>query len=138
MATVGRSCKLAFVIQMFLALLHWFCAFLRSRHQLGLELAVLHQQLAVLKRKNSRPHLSRLDRLFWVFVRQFWRRWSEVLVIVKPETVARWHRKGLRLYWRVLSRHGSRPKLAPTIRELVQRMAAENPTWGARESTVSC
>jgi putative transposase len=121
------------MIRLFLALLYWLSAFFRSRHRLGLELAVLHQQLSVLKHKNPRPRLVRLDRLFWVARRHFWGRWSEALVIVKPETVARWHREGFRLYWGLRSRckHRGRPELTLEVRELIQRMAAENPTWGA-------
>src|ERR1051326_4058874 len=92
------------MIRLFLAWLGWLSAFFRSRHRLVLEIAVLRQQLSVLKRKNPRPRLIRLDRLFWVALRRFWGQWSEVLVIVKPETVTRWHREGFRLYWRLRSR----------------------------------
>jgi len=121
------------MIRLFLAWLGWLSAFFRSRHRLGLEIAVLRQQLSVLKRKNTRPRLIRLDRLFWVALRRFWGRWSEVLVIVKPETVTRWHREGFRLYWRLRSRRhqSGRPELTLEVRELIQGMAAENPTWGA-------
>ncbi len=53
-------------------------------------------------------------------------------MIVKPETVIRWHRQGLRLYWRWKSRTKSgRPKTAAQIRKLIPQMAQQNPTWGA-------
>jgi len=54
-------------------------------------------------------------------------------MIVKPETVIRWHREGFRLYWRWKSRTNKRgrPRTAVEIRQLIQRMARENPTWGA-------
>ncbi len=65
----------------------WLIAFLRSRNSLRLEIIALRQQLGVLKRKNSQPRLGRLDRLFWVLLRQVWSRWSEVLVVVKPVIV---------------------------------------------------
>jgi putative transposase len=111
----------------------WSIAFFRSRNSLGLEIIALRQQLGVLKRKNSQPRVGRLDRLFWVQLRQVWSRWSEVLVVVKPETVVRSHRAGFRLCWRFLSRRGQRgrPKVAPELHELIHRMAEENPTWGA-------
>ena len=115
-----------------LALLHWFGAFLRSRHDLGLELAALRQQLAVLKRKNPRPRLERFDHLFWLALRQVWYRWADVLLIVKPDTVVRWHRAGFRFYWRMLCRHRpGRPKLTHELRELIRKIAMENPSWGA-------
>ena len=65
----------------------WLAAFIRSRHDLGLELVALRQQLGMLKRKNPRPRLSPWDRLFWVTFRRLWSRWADVLIVVKPETV---------------------------------------------------
>jgi hypothetical protein len=55
------------------------------------------------------------------------------LVIVKPETVVRWHRAGVQLYWRFLSscRERGRPRISSELRELIARLAKENPTWGA-------
>ena len=52
---------------------------------------------------------------------------------MKPETVLRWHRQGFRLYWRRKSRAGriGRPSVKTEIRDLLLRMARENPTWGA-------
>ena len=120
------------MIRLFLAFLSWFGAFFRSRHDLGLELAALRQQVGVLKRKNPRPKLSRWDRLFWLTLRRLWSNWASLLVIVNPETVVRWHRAGFRCYWRFLSRHRlGRPKITPELRKLIRSMAAENPTWGA-------
>ena len=81
---------------LFLAFLSWFGAFFRSRHDLGLELVALRQQVGVLKRKNPRPQLSPWDRLFWLGLRRWWSQWASVLVIVKPETVVGWHRAGFR------------------------------------------
>ena len=71
--------------------------------------------------------------MFWVFLRCVWSRWTEVLVVVKPETVARWHRAGFRLYWCFLSRHSEkgRPRISSELCQLIERMAKENPTWGA-------
>ena len=55
-------------------------------------------------------------------------------MIVTPETVVRWHRAGFRLYWNWLSRHQSvlgRKRISKELRDLILRMVAENPTWGA-------
>ena len=118
--------------RLLLNFLCWFAAFFRSRTNLGLELVALRQQVGVLKRKNPRPRLSRWDRLLWVVLRRLWSRWAEVLLVVRPETVVGWHRAGFRLYWRFLSRRTSgRPRIASELRELIRRMATENPTWGA-------
>jgi len=76
--------------------------------------------------------LSDLDRFFWTTLRSVWSRWTDVLVIVKPETVVGWHRAGFRLYWRWRSRtRGGRPKITDEIRVLIHRMAEENAGWGA-------
>jgi transposase InsO family protein len=105
----------------------------RSRADLMLENAALRHQLAVLMRAGRRPRVTAADRWFWVILRRLWRRWSEVVVFVKPETVVRWHRAGFRLYWNWLSRLGrrGRPRAAAEVRALVRRLATENPTWGA-------
>ena len=120
------------MVRFVLGLFRWFRAFLRSRNSLGLEILALRQQLSVLKRKNPRPRLSPWDQVFWVFLRRVWSRWAEVLVVVKPETVVRWHRAGFRLYWRFLSRRkeSGRPRISSELRQLIERMARENPTWG--------
>jgi putative transposase len=101
------------------------------RFVLATEILVLRQQLIVLNRTVKRPKLRRLDRLFWVSLSKLWKDWREVLVIVKPETVVRWHREGFRLYWRWKSRAPvGRPPIDHEIRDLIRRMSLENPLWG--------
>ncbi len=86
----------------------------------------------MLKRKRPRPPLNSFDRLFWTTLHRLWPRWSDILVIVKPETVVGWHRAGFRLYWRWRSRpRGGRPKITDEIRVLIRRLAQENSGWGA-------
>lgn len=55
--------------------------------------------------------------------------WRDALVVVKPETIIRWHRKGFRLFWRYRSKPSGRPPLPLNIRELIRTMAADNITW---------
>ena len=107
-------------------------AFFRSRVDTSLEVLALRQQIAVLKRKRPRPSLNHFDRFFWTTLGQIWPRWSDVLVMVKPETVIRWHRAGFRLYWRWRSRpRGGRPRVSEEVRTLIRRMVAQNVDWGA-------
>jgi len=100
-----------------------------------LENLALRQQLAVLKRKHPKPALGAVDKLFWVLARRFWPQWKEMLIIVLPETVARWHRAGFKLYWTMLckvrKRVGGGRRISKEIRELIFQMVAQNPTWGA-------
>jgi hypothetical protein len=118
----------AFILSLF-AVLRVFC---QSRTDTALEVLALRQQVAVLKRKRFRPALNSFDRLFWTMLRHLWSRWSDVLVIVKPETVIGWHRNGFRLYWRWRSRkRGGRPQITEKIQGLIRRLAEENSDWGA-------
>jgi putative transposase len=106
----------------------------RARRNLLLENLALRQQLAVFKRRHPKPRLNLLDKLFWVSARWIWSRWKDSLIVVAPETVVGWHRTGFRLYWRWLScgqKSVGRKKLPKEIRELIFKMVAENPTWGA-------
>jgi len=121
-----------FVPQFILSLLAVIRVFFRSRTDTALEVLALRQQVAVLKHKRPRPALNSLDRLLWTTLRRFWPRWTDVLVIVKPETVVGWHRAGFRLYWRWRSRpRGGRPRITEEIRDLIRRLADENAGWGA-------
>jgi transposase InsO family protein len=120
------------VLDLITAFLAAIRVFFCSGMDTSLEILALRQQVAVLKRKRPRPSLNRLDRFFWTTLRHIWPRWSDVLVIVKPETVVGWHRAGFRLYWRWRSRRrGGRPKISEEIRAVIRRMAAENSDWGA-------
>jgi putative transposase len=72
--------------------------FFRSRAALQAEILALRHQLIVLQRSNRlRLRLTTGDRLFWVWLSRLWADWRSTLLIVKPETVIAWHRKGFRL-----------------------------------------
>jgi putative transposase len=59
-------------------------------------------------------------------------RWRSALLIVKPQTLIRWHRRGFRLFWRARSKPTSRePRIGSEVVGLIQQMAAENRLWGA-------
>jgi putative transposase len=106
----------------------------RGRGKLMLENLALRQQLAVLKRRHPRPQLDWFDKLFWVIAYRFWSAWKEALIVVTPETLVRWHRAGFRFYLRWISRvrePAGRGRVSKEVRDLIFRMVAENPTWGA-------
>jgi len=118
------------MLRMLVAVTHALRSLFRSRVGLAIENAALRQQLSVLKQARRTPRLRAGDRLFWVVLRRVWSRWAEALIIVKPETVARWHRQGFRTYWRWKSMRTGRPRSNREIRDPVRRMATEN-SWGA-------
>ena len=64
-----------------------------GRERLLLENLALRQQLAVALRTGKRLRLTGTDRAFWAVLSRFWPRWREALVLVRPETVVRWHRQ---------------------------------------------
>jgi putative transposase len=100
---------------------------------LHLEILALRHQLQVLQRSQPRRlRLARADRCLWAWLSRTWGDWRTALVIVKPETVVAWHRKGFRLFWTWKSRGGTgRPALPPDVRTLIRQIARENPLWGA-------
>src|SRR5438876_3999208 len=105
-----------------LRLLPFLCG---GHRQLALENLALHKQLAVYKRRVTRPRLRRTDRLFWVGPARIWAGWRQPLVIVTPDTVLRWQRRRFREYWTKLSGRptGGRPPVNAKIKDLVARMA---------------
>ena len=105
--------------------------FLAPRATLIAENVALRQQLSVFKRQTRRPRLRRRDRIFWVFLRRCWRGWRTSLILVKPDTVVRWHRQGWRLFWRLKSGRPGRPLLSRKLIRLIRRMSEQNQLWGA-------
>ena len=66
--------------------------------------------------------------------RDNWSRWKQSLILVCAETIPRWHRAGIRLYWAWLSRYPAScggKRINRGVRELIFKMVAENPTWDA-------
>jgi putative transposase len=109
------------------------CGF-QSRAALLAEILALRHQLTILKRSSKkRPHLGKPDRLLWVWLSCLWPDWRNFFLIVKPETVLAWHRKGFRLYWTWKSRRRrpGRPDTTQEIGDLLRKMCAANATWGA-------
>jgi transposase InsO family protein len=105
----------------------------KTQKRLAAENVVLRHQVSVLKRKYpGRVWVSRLDRIFLSWLFKLYPSVIDAIVIVKPETVLRWHRHGFRALWRWKSRNlGGRPVVDRELRHLMKIMARENPLWGA-------
>jgi putative transposase len=115
-------------------LLNVLSSWCKTSAELRLENLALRQQLGVLRRSAPRRlKLAPADRIFWVWLRGTWRGWKNALMIVKPETVVAWHRKGFRLFWTWRVRHGKpgRPCVPREIRDLIGTISRNNPRWGA-------
>jgi putative transposase len=104
----------------------------RSKSQLVAENALLGQQLIILRRQVKRPACTRADRMVLVLLARAVQTWKQVLFIVQPETLLRWHRVGFRWFWKRKSKGTSpTPKLAPEIIILIKERAKNNQLWGA-------
>ena len=105
----------------------------KSKIRLEAENATLRHQLAVLRRKlKGRAHLTNNDRWFFVQLYRWFPSILPVLMIIRPETLVRWHRAGFRRYWRWKSRRrGGRPQIETELRALIRQMSTENLLWGA-------
>ncbi len=115
--------------------MNWVCTQHNLFAHLTTENLALLLQLLVLKRGHKRPPITSWGRMFWIAVSRVWSGWRDALLIVKPDTVVRWHRQKLKAYWRRKSRSGKRgtPSTDPVVRAIVTKMANANPTWGAPE-----
>jgi len=120
------------MIGLFVAVVGALRSGFRSRRGLVAENLAVRQQLAVLRRRQRRPQLRRLDRMFWILLSRLWSRWTDALAIVRPATVVAWHRRGFARFWNKKSRPVGRPPLQGEFVELIRRMARENPTCCSR------
>src|SRR5712671_4320647 len=110
-------------------MLRWLRLAFRSSQSIQAENLFLRRQLALYIERGAKPRqidpatriaLSVLSRLF---------DWRDALVVVRPQTLIRWHRAGWKLFWRLKSRPG-RPPIPAELQALISRIANENPSWG--------
>jgi len=123
---------LSFLYWMLRRLLELFVLRTRSEREKEIEILVLRHQLHVLERQVARPQLRPDDRaLLAAFSRALPRRvWPSFLVT--PATLLRWHRELVARRWTYPHRRPGRPGTPHDVRELVVRLARENPGWGYR------
>ena len=120
---------------MFRFLLWAILAALKPKALLVAENLCLRQQLLVLQRRQPRPYLKTVDRFFWVLASRWLGGWRNLLLVVKPKTVLKWHQRGWRLYWSWRSR--TRPRtgrraIPQQLQVLIRRMAVQNRLWGQK------
>jgi transposase InsO family protein len=120
-----------------IALLCFFLTLLvspfKSKSRLGAENAALRREVIILRRKvRGRVHLTNGDRFFFVQLYRWFPSVLNIITIIRPETLVRWHRAGFRRYWRWKSRSlGGRPQVEADLRALIRRMSVDNPPWDA-------
>jgi len=102
----------------------------RSRRALAAENLFLRKQLTFYVERKIRPRQATDATRLVLALLSNWFPWREALVIVKPETLLGWHRRGFRLFWKWKSKRRGRPRISKDVQALIQQMAANNPTWG--------
>lgn len=100
---------------------------LRSLDVKEVELLVLQHELEGLRRQVGRPKLGAADRARLAAAACHLPRHARCTRLVTPRTLLRWHRALVRRKWRQPFGRRGRPPLAPEVRELVLRLARENP-----------
>jgi len=100
----------------------------RSRLAKEAEIAVLRHQVEVLRRQVTRLDLEPADRAVLALLSRLLPRARWSALVVTPATILRWHRELVRRRW-TYPKLG-RPPLDANIRDLIVRLAGENPRWG--------
>jgi hypothetical protein len=116
-----------------------FANLFKSRRRLEAENLLLRHQLNIaFRRAPARLRIKGTDRALLVGLIRLWPDLIDIIQVVKPETVLRWHRGGFRAYWRWKSRKRAwRPRIDRSLRDLIRRMSGENPLWCVCRKTSS-
>jgi transposase len=112
--------------------LSWLVLLARSDATKDAEILVLRHEVAVLRRNNQRPTLTWADRAFLSAFARLLPTQLRRLRLVSPRTLLRWHAQLVARRWTYPRRTPGRPAVTQIVRNLVLRMARENPTWGYR------
>jgi transposase InsO family protein len=105
----------------------------KSKPELIAGNALLRQQVIVLRRQVKQPKLTSRDRGLLVLLASRVPDWKNALLIVKPDTLLKWHRLGFKLFWRYKSKGKARkPRLSEETIALIKQMALENRRWGTK------
>jgi putative transposase len=102
----------------------------RSQRSKELEILLLRHELAILRREKPRPRLTDSDRLLLTALARVLPAELRPLFLVTPATLLRWHQRLVARRWTYPHRPPGRPPLERQLRELIIRLAGENPHWG--------
>ncbi len=120
---------LGILIELGADMLRWLRLVLRSGRSIQAENLFLRRQLALYLERGVKPRrIDPATRIGLTLPSQLFD-WRDALVVVRPETLIRWHRAGWKLFWRLKSRPG-RPPIPPDLQALICRIANENLSWG--------
>jgi putative transposase len=112
----------------------WLRFSVRSSRSIKAENLFLRRQLALYIERGIKPRRIDLVMRIGLTLLSRWFNWRDALVVVRPQTLIRWHRTGWKLFWRLKSQPGRSP-LPAELRALIRRLANENPSWGEERIT---
>ena len=91
----------------------------KSKNDLIIENLALRQQLSTYKAKKIKPTIKERDRSFWIALKKSWSKWTNTLIIVKPETIIDWQRRRFKKHWTKISSKNKKYGRRITKRELI-------------------
>jgi hypothetical protein len=116
----------------FCQLIGWLALLACSQASRNAEILVLRHELMVLRRQVARPRPAWPDRAVLSALARLLPKQRRLRRLVAPETLLGWHRQLLKQHWTKHPGPPGRPAIPTQLRQLILRMAAENPTWGYR------
>ena len=96
----------------------------------------LHKQLIVLNRSIKKPQIKTKDYLFWIILYLFWNNWQESLIVLKPETVVGWHKKGFKDRTLFSPSHVLNKCLSSTLAYTSRKFSIKNPRKSKQNITL--
>jgi hypothetical protein len=120
----------AVILMQFIAeTLRWVQLAFRSSRSIKAENLFLRRQLALYTERGVKPRrIDPITRIGLTVLSRFFH-WRDALVVVRPETMMRWHQAGWKLFRRLKSRPG-RPQIPQQIQAFIRRIANDDPLWG--------